>query len=109
MVEDVRERHRQEPGTHLSGDGAGDEGLPRPRRTVQEQAAAQALAVESAQFGVAHRRQEGGLEPVLDLGHTPDVGQAYTGPLHLPVGRVTVAVGPDRARLAESGVGVGGL
>ena len=105
-IEDVGDRHGQETCSHLTGDGTGDEGLSRPRRTVQEQAAAQALAVEPAQFGIAHRRQEGGLEPVLDLGHSPDVGQAHTGPFHLPVRRV--AAGPDRARFGEA-LRAGGL
>ena len=109
MVEDVSERHRQEPSTHLAGDGAGDEGLPLPRRTVQDQAAAQALAVEPAQLGIAHRGQEGGLEPVLDLDHAADVGQADIGPLHLPVPREAVVVVTDQVRLGESRVGLGGL
>ena len=107
-VEDVGDRYRQEPGSHLTGHGAGDEGLARPRRAVQEQAAAQALAVEPAQLGIAHRGQERRLQPVLDLSHAADVGQADAGPLHLPVRGGAGVVGLDRTGLGESRVGVRG-
>lgn len=51
--------------------------LPQPGGPVEEEAAAQALAVQLAQFGVAHRREEGSFEAVLDLLHAADVREPY--------------------------------
>ena len=70
-----------EPGAELAGHGPGDERLAAAGRPVQQQAAAQALAVQLAQLRVAHRGQERGLEPLLDLVHPGHVGQLEGGAL----------------------------
>ena len=51
----------------------GQERLAAAGRPVEQQAAAQALAVQRAQLGVAQRAEEGDLEPLLDLLHAADV------------------------------------
>ncbi|ALO08374.1 hypothetical protein AQF52_2780 [Streptomyces venezuelae] len=88
-VEDVGERDGEEVRAELARDGPGDEGLAAAGRAVQEQTAAQRLAVQPAQFGIAHGGEEGGLQAVLDLLHAADVGEAYgTGGVHVPGGGV---------------------
>jgi len=89
----------------LAGQCPGQERLAAAGRSVEQQPAAQALAVEPAQLRVAHRGQEGRLEPLLHLGHPADVGQAE--PAHLDVvgrhaGLLGLAVGEHRRHeLAE--------
>ncbi|GAA2469163.1 hypothetical protein GCM10010273_65740 [Streptomyces lavendulocolor] len=72
-------------GAEFPGDRTGDERLAAAGRPVQQETAAQAPAVQLAQFGVAQRGEEGGLEAVLDVLHAADVGQTDpSGLLHVP-------------------------
>ena len=59
----------------LAGDRAREERLAAAGRAVQQQAAAQRLAVVRAQLGVAQRREEGGVQARLDLLQAADVGE----------------------------------
>ncbi len=62
-------------GAELAGDGAGEERLAAAGRAVEQQPAAQRLAVVGAQLGVAQRREEGGVQARLDLVEPADVGE----------------------------------
>ena len=66
-VQHVDDRQRGELRAHLAGDRPGQEGLAAAGRAVEQQAAAQALAVQRPQLRVAQRRQERQLEPLLDV------------------------------------------
>ncbi len=82
-VDDVGERYRDEPGAELARHRAGDERLAAARRPVEQQPAAQRLAVEPAQLRVAHRGQEGRLQALLHLGHPGHVGERQAGLLRV--------------------------
>ncbi len=70
--EDVGDHHRQESSPHLAGDGAGDEGSPRPRGPrPPRRLCLRAGAARGCASGL------GGRPPtVSDLDHATDVGQA---------------------------------
>ncbi len=90
-VEHVDEADRVEAGAELAGDGTGDEGLPATRGAVEQQPAAQALAVQAAQLGIAHRHEERAFQPLLDLLHAGDIGQPNPGLLDI-AGRAAIGV-----------------
>ena len=83
-VEDVGQPDVDEVRAHLAGDRPPDEGLAAAGRPVEQHPAAQALAVEPPQLRVAHRSEERGGQPFLDLGHPADVGQRDPGLLDVP-------------------------
>ena len=66
---------REEARAELARDGAGEERLAAAGRAVEQQAAAQRLAVVGAQLGVAQRREERGVQARLDLLQAADVGE----------------------------------
>ena len=72
---DIADPDVHECGADLAGESAGDVGLAASGRTVQQQAAVEALAVELADFRVAQRGQEGRGEAVLDGLHAAHVLQ----------------------------------
>ncbi len=108
-VEHVDQADGIEPGAELPGNGAGDERLAAARRPVEQQAAAQALAVQPAQLGVAHRHQERALEPLLDLLHTGDVSQPDARLLDLAGCCCVPVVGVDEHRRNDTLEGLLGL
>ena len=81
---DVTDPDIHERGAELAGESAGDVGLATSGRTVEQQATAEALAVELADFRVAQGGQEGHGEAVLDGLHTTDVGQRCRHCLNVP-------------------------
>ncbi len=86
-VQDVDEAHRIETGTELTGYGAGDERLPAAGRSVKQQPAAKALAVEAPQLRVSHREQERIFQPLLDLLHPCHISESHTRLLDVADGR----------------------
>ena len=72
---DIADPNVHECGTDLASESAGDVGLAASGRTVQQQAAVEALAVELADFRVPQRSQEGHGEAVLDGLHAAHVLQ----------------------------------
>jgi hypothetical protein len=64
------------------GQRPGEERLPAAGRPVEQQPAAQALAVEGPQRLVAQRGEERRLQPLLHRVHAADVGQPEVRPLH---------------------------
>src|ERR1700735_4925807 len=78
----------------------GDNRFAAAGRPVKQRAAAERFAVELAQLGVAHRGEEGGLEPLLDLVQAGHVGQGQSGVLRV-IHAALVEAGRDRSRLAD--------
>jgi hypothetical protein len=83
-VEDVGDGDVEEGGPHLPGDGAGDEGLAAPGRSVHEQAAAQGLAERLSQLRMAQGAEELQLDGALGLGHPADVVERERARLDVP-------------------------
>jgi hypothetical protein len=76
-VEHVVEAEREERRAELPRDRAGEERLAAAGWSVEQQAAAQRLAVVGAQLGVAQGRQERRVQPRLDLLEAADVGERH--------------------------------
>jgi hypothetical protein len=98
-VEHVVEPEREEARAELAGHRAREERLAAARRAVQQQAAAQRLAVVGAQLGVAQRGEERGVQARLDLLGAADVGQRDARP-----GRLLELVELCCVRVVERGV-----
>jgi len=99
-VEHVGEPDGKETRAVLARDRPRQERLAATRRSVEEQPAAQALAIGLAQLGMAHRAEEGELEALLDLLHAADVRKTQRGPLEIEGGvdRQVLALGRDEHR-----------
>ena len=97
-VEHVAEAEREEARAQLARDRAGEERLAAAGRAVEQQAAAQRLAVVGAQLGVAQRRQERGVQARLDLLEAADVVERDPRALRL-----------DQALGVELGEAFGGI
>jgi hypothetical protein len=90
-VQHVGDRQRDERRAHLARHGPGQECLAAAGRAVEQQAAAQALAEQRTQLGVAQWPQERHLEALLDLLHAAHVGERDRRPLDVE-GAVGVAL-----------------
>jgi hypothetical protein len=78
-VEHVVEADREERRTELARDRAREERLAAAWRAVEQQPAAQRLAVQRAQLGVAQRAEERELEPLAHARHAGDVRERHAG------------------------------
>ena len=103
-VEHFVEPDRVEAGVELTGDRTREERLAASGRAVEQQAAAQRLAVHLPQLRVAHRREERELDLALDVVEAADVGERH--PRRFDVDGVARGVAQQRFQLGvERGVG----